>query len=337
MSCVDNDHIKNELQWNKTKRRIMFARPVNTTPLRTISMLLFATIIGSYSASLMVVQGFVPSNHLIVKNPHHQQFSAGVLQRSKCEGFSLSSTAPTAAKTGTINDFRPKCMTINQSMVFFLNYLVLHRKEQAIKRNMANPNSIRSKLWPSKSNINDVGQKVVERLRAEVKQEQLEKKPFIETLKLLNESRKEMIELVGYDANLLVSCFSFAMLAALMNSIIPHYYSQAVNCLANAMTSTRVEVMASLTGLGTASVLCALFTGIRGALFWLAGMYIPVFFKASEILSLIQTHFFNDMNTKAPEQIITFVSNCIGIYCCKKQLSSTRQKLVFFCLVSIMM
>jgi hypothetical protein len=285
----------------------------------------------------MVVQGFVPSNHLIVKNPHHQQFSAGVLQRSKCEGFSLSSTAPTAAKTGTINDFRPKCMTINHSMVFFLNYLVLHRKEQAIKRNMANPNSIRSKLWPSKSNINDVGQKVVERLRAEVKQEQLEKKPFIETLKLLNESRKEMIELVGYDANLLVSCFSFAMLAALMNSIIPHYYSQAVNCLANAMTSTRVEVMASLTGLGTASALCALFTGIRGALFWLAGMYIPVFFKASEILSLIQTHFFNDMNTKAPEQIITFVSNCIGIYCCKKQLSSTRQKLVFFCLVSIMM
>ena len=279
MSGVDNDHIKNEIQWNKTNTRIMFARPVNTNPLKTISMLLLATIIGSYSASLMVVQGFVPSNHLIVKNPHHQlfrksrcQFSAGVLQSSKCEGFSLSSTTPTASKTGTINDFRPKCMTLNQSMVFFLNYLVLHRKEQAIKRNMANPNSIRSKLWPSKSNINDVGQKVVERLRAEVKQEQLEKKPFIETLKLLNESRKEMIELVGYDANLLVSCFGFAMLAALMNSIIPHYYSQAVNCLANAMTSTRVEVVASLTGLGTASVLCALFTGIRGALFWLAGM-----------------------------------------------------------------
>jgi hypothetical protein len=93
-----------------------------------------------------------------------------------------------------------------------------------------------------------------------------------QTLKILNNSRKELVELVGFDASLLISCFGFAGLGALMNSVIPHYYGQSVNCLANALTTPRTEVIKSLTGLGTASILCALFTGIRGALFWIAGV-----------------------------------------------------------------
>lgn len=170
-----------------------------------------------------------------------------------------------------VNDFKPATMTLTQSMVFFIKYLVKHQREQLIKRQLVDHGVTKSKLWPSKISLRDVGKSDLERLKAEVKKEQLEKRPFLETLRNLNDSRKELIELVGYDANLLVSCFGFAVLAAFMNSVIPHYYGQSVNCLANAMTTARPDVVKALTGLGVASVLCALFTGIRGALFWLAG------------------------------------------------------------------
>lgn len=170
-----------------------------------------------------------------------------------------------------VNDFKPATMTLTKSMVFFAKYLIQHQKEQIIKRQLAYPDRKISKLWASNLSIHDIGKADAERLKAEVAKEQLEKRPFLETLKSLNDSRKELIELVGYDANLLISCFGFAVLAAFMNSVIPHYYGQSVNCLANAMTTSRPELMKALTGLGVASVLCALFTGIRGALFWLAG------------------------------------------------------------------
>jgi hypothetical protein len=170
-----------------------------------------------------------------------------------------------------VNDFKPATMTLVQSMIFFVKYLIKHQKEQLIKKQLLDTAVTKSKLWPSKLSKEDIGKSDLERLKAEVKKEQMEKRPLLETLRNLNDSRKELIELVGYDANLLVSCFGFAVLAAFMNSVIPHYYGQSVNCLANAMTTTRPDIVKALTGLGVASVLCALFTGIRGALFWLAG------------------------------------------------------------------
>mmetsp|Transcript_10434 Transcript_10434/g.19519 ORF Transcript_10434/g.19519 Transcript_10434/m.19519 type:complete len:828 (-) Transcript_10434:3975-6458(-) len=172
-----------------------------------------------------------------------------------------------------VNDLKPVTMTLTQSMIFFVKYLIKHQKEQMIKRQLVNLDVTKTKLWPSKvsSVVRDISKSDMERLKAEVKKEQSEKRPLLETLRNLNDSRKELIELVGYDANLLVSCFGFAVLAAFMNSVIPHYYGQSVNCLANAMTTTRPDVVKALTGLGVATVLCALFTGIRGALFWLAG------------------------------------------------------------------
>ena len=158
-----------------------------------------------------------------------------------------------------VNDFTPETMSLRQSMFFFTKYLFKHQKEQAIKRNIMYPNSIRSKLFPSRYTMDDISKADAKLLRKEIKQEQQEKKPFWETMRSLNESRKELIELVGYDSKLLVSCFGFAMLAAFMNSVIPHYYGQSVNCLANALTTSRTEVIKALTGLGVASVLSFFF------------------------------------------------------------------------------
>jgi hypothetical protein len=193
----------------------------------------------------------------------------------------VTATAPLDLEDGPkslVNDFQPVQMTLTESMVFFAKYLVVHQKEQAIKKQLLNPNRKRSKLWPFKqASIESFSKLDAARLRAEVKQEKLDKKTFRETLKVLDESRKELIELVGYDSKLLVSSFGFAMIAAFMNSVIPHYYGQSVNCLANALITPRTEVITALTGLGIASVLCALFTGIRGALFWLAGTSMHIY------------------------------------------------------------
>jgi hypothetical protein len=202
-------------------------------------------------------------------NAHIPSLSATKYNRLTAFKMSRSVDEPKSM----VNDFKPSTMTLTQSMIFFVKYLIKHRNEQVIKRQLVHGETVTPDRWPSTLNIRDIGKADAERLRAEVKKEQMEKRPLLETLKNLNDSRKELIELVGYDANLLVSCFGFAVLAAFMNSVIPHYYGQSVNCLANAMSTTRPEVMKALTGLGVASVLCALFTGIRGALFWLAGKF----------------------------------------------------------------
>lgn len=173
-----------------------------------------------------------------------------------------------------VNDFTPATMSLRQSMVFAVKYLFRRRHEQAFKKQLMGGKQKWRKLsipWSTQVKEKDFDRKTVERLIAEVQQETEEKKSLKETLKSLNKSRKELSLLVGFDGKLLTTCFGFAMLAAFMNSVIPHYYGQAVTCLANAMTSSKKDLLKAITGLGAASVLCALFTGIRGALFWLAG------------------------------------------------------------------
>ena len=98
-----------------------------------------------------------------------------------------------------------------------------------------------------------------------------ERKGLRETLAGLNESRKALIKLVGFDSSLLIPSFGFLLLGALMTSVIPHYYSQCLTCLVAAESTSRETVVKSLFGLAVANVLAAVFTGMRGALFWIAG------------------------------------------------------------------
>ncbi len=207
-----------------------------------------------------------------------------------------------------LNDFQPTTMSLTKSMLYFATYLMQQSKEDRIKillsrqnnnkkpkflsrfstrfSRRAGMNSSNSSSSSSSSSSNNqknnnnkrillekYDTKLIQRLQDEIEQEQAEKKPFSETLATLNKARKEMIELVGYNSALLVPCFGFAGLAAFMNSVIPHYYGLCINCLANASTTTQSEVVKAITGLAWANFLCALFTGARGALFWLAGEY----------------------------------------------------------------
>ena len=173
-----------------------------------------------------------------------------------------------------VNEFKPATMTLTKSMIFFASYLREYSTESRIKKLLSSRRrrGILPKLGFSKrTDLEKYNGQLLDRLKEEVRIEESEKKSLRQTLTSLNRSRKELIELVGYDASMLIPCFGFAISAAFMNSVIPHYYGACVTCIANAATTTQTEILTALTGLGISSALCALFTGSRGALFWLAG------------------------------------------------------------------
>jgi ATP-binding cassette subfamily B (MDR/TAP) protein 9 len=93
------------------------------------------------------------------------------------------------------------------------------------------------------------------------------------SIRQLKESQRKLVGLVGYDSSLLVPAFSYLIAGALFKSIIPHFYSACISCVAAG--EARGKLLLALGGLSLSSVLEALFTGLRGALFWIAGEFIP--------------------------------------------------------------
>lgn len=93
---------------------------------------------------------------------------------------------------------------------------------------------------------------------------------FWESVKILNQQRRNVSQLAGYNAPLVVPSFAFLLLGALMTSIIPHFYSACITCVATNEPS-RLRIVQALTGLAVTSTLGALFTGFRGSLFWIGG------------------------------------------------------------------
>ena len=182
-------------------------------------------------------------------------------------------SSPVPEPVVTLEELKPKTMRISQSMLFFAHYLSRHRYEQRLKKMLSKPcrKKLVSKIRSQSKLKEEIDNRLIKSLQDEVDTETHDNISFRDTLYKLNESRKDLIKLVGYDSALLIPCFGFATLAALMNSIIPHFYGLCITCLANAATTSYEEMLKPLVGLGISSVLCALFTGFRGSLFWLAG------------------------------------------------------------------
>lgn len=86
----------------------------------------------------------------------------------------------------------------------------------------------------------------------------------------LNEQRKNIVALAGYTSHIVVPSFAFLFLGALMSSITPHYYSICIQ-LVSTLSGTKQELIKAILGLGIVSILEALFTGLRGSLFWIGG------------------------------------------------------------------
>ncbi len=169
------------------------------------------------------------------------------------------------------DDFEPRTMKVFESFAFFARFTVqsIIEKRAMKSQDGSNRRRLRQRLkqliFRRKNEQNDV----IGTIKATKKQPD-EKTGIRGSLSGLNESRKNLTRLVGYDSSLLLPAFSYLLLGALMSSIVPHYYSACISCVA-AGEPNRAKLIWAIGGLGLSHVAEALFTGFRGALFWIAG------------------------------------------------------------------
>jgi len=168
------------------------------------------------------------------------------------------------------DDFEPRTMKVFESFAFFARFTVQSILEKRAMKSQdgSNRRRLRQRLkqliFRRKNEHN-----VIETIKATKKQPD-EKTGIRGSLSGLNESRKNLTRLVGYDSSLLLPAFFYLIMGALMSSIVPHYYSACISCVA-AGEPNRAKLIWAIGGLGLSHVAEALFTGFRGALFWIAG------------------------------------------------------------------
>jgi hypothetical protein len=133
------------------------------------------------------------------------------------------------------NNIEPKTKPLMQSMAFYALFVVEHF---------------------AKIRQNKVRERIKGRRRA--------------MWRTLNEQRKNIMSLAGYTSHIVAPSFLFLFLGALMTSVVPSYYSKCIHCVST-LSATRSQLSEAILGLGISSILAALFTGLRGSLFWIGG------------------------------------------------------------------
>mmetsp|Transcript_24675 Transcript_24675/g.51677 ORF Transcript_24675/g.51677 Transcript_24675/m.51677 type:complete len:826 (+) Transcript_24675:275-2752(+) len=230
-------------------------------------------------------QSFQRSRPFLVKLPALYSSTAAELN---------DDTSYINAPHDSINDFQPRTMGVSESMIFFARFVfqsILEKRaqhRQGKKNRKQLRNRLKKLLFLRKTHVSNLEQLKDEPVTENasplttLKTKVLKKKSMKnipirtenlslnQSLRRLNESRKNLIRLVGYDSSLLVPAFGYLTLGAFMSSIIPHYYSACISCVA-AGEPNKLKLISSLCGLGVSHVMEALFTGFRGALFWIAG------------------------------------------------------------------
>ncbi|KAL7542047.1 hypothetical protein ACHAXR_011461 [Thalassiosira sp. AJA248-18] len=188
-----------------------------------------------------------------------------------------------------VNEFQPRTMTVSGSFKFFARFVVQTILDKRAERKLGREN--RQRL---RSRVKRVLLLRKEKLKT-TKSRKDKSSGIRESMRKLNGMRKEMIRLVGYDSSLLVPAFSYLIMGAFMSSVIPHFYSSCISCVA-AGEANKEKLIWALGGLGISHVLEAIFTGFRGALFWIAGTRAnyTVRVKLHRILLLQEAAFFDD-------------------------------------------
>jgi len=155
--------------------------------------------------------------------------------------------------------FQPRVKKLRESAEFFAKYVSQYARER-------DDFDLQSEQY---TNLNS---KLFRPSHVEIDSSTTEEKLGIrETISAVKSSVAEIISLVNYDNTIIKSSLTFLMLGAAMESTIPHFYGQCLHCVSNAMTTSRLSLINSLSGLVITSILAGLFTGMRGSLFWMAG------------------------------------------------------------------
>lgn len=211
------------------------------------------------SAIFLVVVACLASRQAEAFSPSHQCYSPKIgskahshahahLARPRRANLHLGSAAVSADTEEMIvadyvneqvNAIHPKTKSVPRSMAFYGRYVVQRIVENRKKKAIAKEKKEPKESWRT-------------------------------MFKQLNEQRRNLVQLAGYNSNIIVPSFSFLLLGALMVSIIPHFYSSAITCVASNEGSS-IKLFQALSGLAITSTLGAIFTGMRGSLFWIAG------------------------------------------------------------------
>jgi hypothetical protein len=147
---------------------------------------------------------------------------------------------------------RPKTLPLLQSFALFCRYALTYWREKKEERKRA------KELRQTGKSIRSI-RKVLE-----------DKASKWKMLKQFYTSGKNLFNLVGYDAALLIPAGCFLVFGAVFESIRPHYWSKCISYVVSA-EPRRSKVVNALVGLSISNFFGALFTGLRGAMFWIAG------------------------------------------------------------------
>ena len=160
------------------------------------------------------------------------------------------------------NNIEPKTKPLLQSMSFYALFVVDHFAKIRQNKVMDNVKGKRRAMW-----------------------------------KTLNDQRKNIMSLAGYTSHIVAPSFLFLFLGALMTSVVPSYYSKCIHCVST-LSATRGQLSEAIIGLGVSSIFAALFTGLRGSLFWIGGKYFRYHITIME-----RTLIFLTLSPRMPSQL----------------------------------
>mmetsp|Transcript_13247 Transcript_13247/g.32328 ORF Transcript_13247/g.32328 Transcript_13247/m.32328 type:complete len:900 (+) Transcript_13247:229-2928(+) len=153
------------------------------------------------------------------------------------------------------NQIAPKTNSLPVSLSYYAQYLLRHFF----------PKQYEKKLQEQKQDkIKETGSSSFGSIQ---ERQQTESPGF---WKQFNEQRRNVMTLAGYTKRMIVPSFTFLFLGALMSSIVPNYWGKCIQSVAT-LSGSRSQLVEALVGLGVSSTLAALFTGVRGSLFWIGG------------------------------------------------------------------
>ena len=109
-----------------------------------------------------------------------------------------------------VNEFEPRTMSVSQSFHFFARFVVQTILDKRAQKSLGREN--RRRLRDRFKRNTEVAKK---------KNKAKSQTGIRASLRKLNESRQNLIRLVGYDSSLLVPAFGYLIMGALMSSIIP--------------------------------------------------------------------------------------------------------------------
>jgi len=242
---------------------------------------------------------------------HHPSYHACVLTRTRVNDHRTnlhSSTIPDEMNGDNstdsddpyymANQFQPRTMKVSESLAFFVRFVAhtIMEKRAQTSKGRDNRRRLRDRLkqvvaFPRKStrDLSDET-KIPASLSSTTKT-----KNRLGKWHKLNESRKSLIRLVGYDSSMMTPAFGYLIIGAFMTSVVPYYYSSCISCIASADPNRR-KLLWAVGGLTLSSILEAIFTGCRGALFWIAGTRANynVRVKLHRTLLLQEAAFFDD-------------------------------------------